>query len=82
MTGISPIGGRSKVEGATGYGVTIPPTMNMRLQLAFPSKVPTVKPPMSVCTQPGWTAMLRIPSPSYPKDWHLVSMFRAALLHR
>ena len=33
---------------------------------------------MSVCTQPGWRATQRTPCSRYPRDWHLVSMFRAA----
>ena len=36
------------------------------------------EPPMSVCTQPGWRATQRTPCSRYPRDWHLVSMFRAA----
>lgn len=35
-------------------------------------------PPMSVCTQPGWRVTQRMPCSRYPRDWHLVSMFRAA----
>lgn len=33
-----------------------------------------------VSTEPGWMEMLIIPLAAYSRDWHLVSMFKAACM--